>query len=231
MGQNARPARKRRLIAAASVGKMRVLILVGALCVIPLGVSAAADMTPHVASTDLANDWSGFSFDVTIYSPLDSRVSYGLWSAAADKFANSTGVQAVGTGSYLFQVLGSNFFFGPRLKIRGGVVETMPLDFTIRDNGAATLGVEGGFALGNLYLYGSVGGGAAWLPTSMLDLGTANSVVSAIEFGLGIRYAINDRWYAKVEGSHNILGDHRLGAFYFDPKPFEAIAAGFGLRF
>jgi hypothetical protein len=212
--------------------EMRALLLAAALCGMRPGVAAAADLsTPHAPSTALEADWSGFSFDVTIYAPLDSRVSYGLWSSATRDLANSTGVQAVGTGSYLFQAPGSNFFFGPRLKIRGGVVETMPLDFTIRDNGAATLGAEGGFAFGSFYLYGFGGGGVAWLPTSQLDFGTANSVVSAIEFGLGVRYAINDRWYAKVEGSHDILGDHRLGAFYFDPKPFEAIAAGFGLRF
>jgi hypothetical protein len=190
--------------------------------------SAADWWTPQAAPVD----WSGFSFDVTIYRPTDSRVFVGVpIPGIAVGYFNSTGVQAVAAVSYLFQAPGSNFVFGPRLKVRGGIVEAMPQDFTIRDNVALTLGAEGGFAFGSWYLYGFGGGGAAWLSTYKPDLGNANSVVSAVEVGLGVRYRITDRWYAKVEGGHNILGDHRLGPFYFDPKAFHSIAAGFGLRY
>ena len=172
--------------------------------------------------------WGGLSLDLGVSRPINSHVLISTSDIPVGEF-NLTGIHVAVTAAYLFQE--GRFVIGPRVKASGGWIESMPHDYTIRTSAVLIFGGEAGMALGRWYGYGFGGGGAALLSAERVGVGRANNMVPAYELGAGVRYALAQRWYAKTEISYTTLGDHRLGADYFDPKPYLSFTAGFGFQF
>jgi opacity protein-like surface antigen len=177
---------------------------------------------------DTSPDWRGFSVDFGVYRPIISHVTITDDTKRLGQF-NLTGIHLGGAAAYLFQ--DGRFVLGPRIKATGGWVETMPSGYTIHTHAIFTLGGELGFAVGSLYGYAFGGGGGAWTSAEKIGVERRDNTVSAFELGAGLRYALPGNWYAKTEMAYVTLGDHRLGADYFENKAFLMWGGGFGFRF
>lgn len=182
----------------------------------------------HAPPPSNIHDWRGLSVDLGVTRPLNSHILITNGTTRVGLF-NLTGIHLAGTVTYLFQ--NGHFVLGPRAKLSGGWIESMPFDYTVRTNASATFGGEGGIAAGAWYFYAFGAGGAASLSAERIGIGRANNIVPAYELGAGFRYALPDRWYAKTELTYTTLGDQRLGNETFDAKPYYAFTAGFGFQF
>jgi len=178
---------------------------------------------------DTAPVWRGFSADFGIYRPIVSHITISDGGTNNYGQFNLNGIHLGATFAYLFQEGG--FLIGPRFKATGGVVESMPLGYTIRTNAIITVGGELGFAVGKFYGYGFGGGGGAWVSAEFHGVPRRDNTVSAFELGAGFRYALPHNWYAKTELAFVTIGDQRLGTDYIEHKSHLMWGGGFGYRF
>ncbi len=219
--------------------KFALSTVVGLICLAAPSTGYATDILSAPANTPSPllsplpaarqAEWTGLSIDIGLLRPLNSTVKIFDPSDTFISTSNLTGIHLTATGSYLFQQ--GRFVLGPRIKVSGGIIEAMPSDFTVRTNAMAALGGEGGLTIDGWYGYLFVGGGFAWTSASKIGIGTQDNFVSMWEAGAGLRVRLLGQWYGKAEISYVTLGDQRLGAYYFDPKPYIQLNAGFGYQF
>lgn len=178
---------------------------------------------------DTAPVWAGFSADFGVYRPIVSHITISDGGTNNYGQFNMNGIHLGTTLAYLFQ--DGRMVIGPRFKVTGGVVESMPLGYTIRTNAIITVGGELGFAAGKFYGYGFGGGGGAWVSAELHGAQRRDNTVSAFEVGVGFRYALPQNWYAKTEIAFVTIGDQRLGTDYIEHKSHLMWGGGFGYRF
>ena len=105
----------------------------------------------QTSGSNFPSRWAGLSADLGLFRPLNSHVviDHSNNGAPVGTF-NLTGIHVAATAAYLFQ--DGQFVFGPRAKLSGGLIEAMPLDYTVRTNAILTLGGEAGVAMGRWYI-------------------------------------------------------------------------------
>ncbi len=179
--------------------------------------------------SDAAPNWAGFSADFGVYRPIVSHITISDGGTNNYGQFNMNGIHLGTTLAYLFQ--DGRMVIGPRFKVTGGVVESMPIGYTIRTNAIFTVGGELGMAVGKFYGYGFGGGGGAWVSAELHGAQRRDNTVSAFELGVGFRYALPQNWYVKTELAFVTIGDQRLGTDYIEHKSHLMWGGGFGYRF
>jgi hypothetical protein len=191
------------------------------------GASHAADWP--VLTSPNARSWEGFLVELGVTRPLNSQVLITDGGNVHYGTFNLTGIHATAVAAYLFQR--GFFVFGPRLNLTGGLVESMPLDFTVRTNLFAGGGAEAGIAFSDLYVFAFAVGGFGWLSAERIDVAAAHNIVPAYEVGGGVRWKFARDWFAMATATYVTLGDQRLRTNYLDPKPYASVTLGFGAQF